>query len=164
MRTESEVHKRYRALRYELRRDLLRESLAVEPCNCTHNLLEITENEAGKDISVRYCMLGAEDIQNWPGNLCDTTENARSCPFFDPRHTRESVLEGLENTLQSDEGVEVYPELVTLQWVLEASEPILPWYERLVEWLRGPTVPEDEGPPLLESELELESELKASVT
>lgn len=159
MRQETEIHRRYRRVRYELRAEMLRERLRKAPCNCQYNYKEPEEREGvlSEGAGARFCMLGAQDIQNWPGNLCDTVENARTCPFYKAKHTRDEVLEHFESLIQDEEWLEEHaPDLATLTWVLETSEP--PWYMRILDWLRGEPEQPDEFQALLTSENEGDEE------
>jgi len=163
MRQETEIHRRYRRVRYELRAEMLREHLRKAPCNCQYNYKEPEEREGvlSAGAGARFCMLGAQDIQNWPGNLCDTVENARACPFYKAKHTRDEVLERFEAFIQDESWLEENaPDLATLTWVLEASEP--PWYMRILDWLRGEQLPNqpDEFQALLTTEDEEEAPRK----
>jgi hypothetical protein len=176
MRESAEIRRRHRALKYDLRKRLLIQHLKQAPCNCVYNYAEPVERSEPLDGGassgpVRLCMLGAEDRQNWPGNVCDTVENARSCPFYEPRHEREDVLARLAEGMSDPEWIaEQDPELATLHWVLGEPEPQQPWYVRLVDWLSGTqpserlALPEPESGPESEPEPESESDGQGDMT
>lgn len=126
MQDVESVRERYRERLSKIRRDFFRERLAEQPSNCVHN------HKHKED--VRLCMLGASDIKNWPGNMCNTVENAKSCPFYSPVHAREDVVNEFESVLSDPNALrELDLELYVLKWVLEDSTPST-WFQRL--WSR----------------------------
>lgn len=89
---------------------------------------------------MRVCTYGCEDPSTWSGDLCYTAERAASCGWFKPaKPVREAELE-FDRLLEDDEYVrDRYPDVATLQWVLEdrvhkhrpgLMERILRWFFR----------------------------------
>jgi hypothetical protein len=84
-------------------------------------------------------MLGAEDPENWPGNICDTDENAQTCPFFDNQHDKATLKKEFDGQLQDPEILFTeYRDVAMLQWTLgEAPEEVttnLSWWQRIKLW------------------------------
>lgn len=117
------------------------------PCNCTYNhqqpidLRKKIRNQpnpnyntiAESNAKVGLCMYGAEDIQNWPGNICDEPSDAKGCPMYTSIHTKESVLRALHQDLEDRDWLRVHmPTLEILLWALEEETPQLPWWRRLL--------------------------------
>ena len=154
MRNESEVRKRYKSRKYQLRQSFLKEKLSKEPCNCVHNYaqpLDRLEPLRGAEGELRLCMLGAEDMHNWAGNICNTVQNARTCPFYTATHTRQTAMDEFTQLLADAEWLqERDPELYVLEWALGDDVQGLPWYTRILDWLQGERVAP--LPPLLTSD------------
>lgn len=106
MKSEEEIQDRLVDLKYERFLDEYRDRLSCRPKNCVHNY---RHEEDGEEIGL--CMLGAEDPQNWPGNVCDDVETAKMCPFFEQRHDEEDLKEEFESGLDDD--------IQALEWVLD---------------------------------------------
>ena len=125
MRDEEDVRKRLGAARYRY----LRKYLRPRPCNCVHN----HRHETG-DGYVQLCMLGSDDPENWPGNICDTVENARTCPFYRNRHNKAELKAKFDLSLQDPDILNnEYRDIAVLQWVLEdePKETSLSLWERV---------------------------------
>lgn len=150
MRPEKEIKARYRDDLYAMRSKRLTERLSRAPCNCVHNYLEPEERSLGIGEGIRLCLIGAEDIQNWQGAICDTVENAKTCPFYEAKSNRSEVLEEFHrDTEDPDWLAENAPNLQVLIWVLEQQElykegtqdavvgPLkrVPWYMKIARWL-----------------------------
>jgi hypothetical protein len=130
MKAHDEVRRKYLARRRSLSKEFISHELQELPCKCVHNHLHTDGS--------RLCMLGSEDLINWPGNLCQDEETSRACPFFKHRQTESEVLGEFEALLEDKERLKDYdPELAALTWVLEPSRPA--WYTRLVDWLLSKT-------------------------
>ena len=85
--------------------------------------------------SIGLCMLGSEDPYNWDGTICDDPIDAQRCPTFEPRLTKERILEEFTAQLKDYDWVEAnHPALYSLLWVLEdiPANYHLPWWKRIL--------------------------------
>ena len=116
------------------------------PCNCTFNhqqpidLRKKVRNEPNPNYNtisegnrtIGLCMYGSDDIQNWPGNICDEPSDAKGCPMYNSIHTKESVLRAFNRDLEDQEWVKAQmPALDPLLWVLDGTVT-LPWWKRIL--------------------------------
>lgn len=130
MRDESEVRKKLGEARYRY----LRPYLQPRPCNCVHN--EEHEEQGG---AVQLCMLGSNDPENWPGNICDTVENAKTCPFYKSRYDKAQLKEEFDRLLQDPDILyNRYRDIAMLLWTLEddieEAETSLTWWQKIKLW------------------------------
>jgi hypothetical protein len=90
--------------------------------------------------TVGLCMLGSEQPEEWPGLVCDEPIDAKKCPYFTPKASREEVLKEVTTQVQDGAWVEKnLPEAHALMWALEdITLPKLPWWGRFLTWLRRP--------------------------
>lgn len=151
MRTRFEVESRLQGLLCEeLDRRLHSISLRL-PHNCTHNHRQpldhrpFVDGEAnpsfnrvtqGRKLPVAQtlglCMLGSEDVEHWPGSICEDPIDAQRCPYFNPRHTRQQAYEDLLSDLQKGD---LPGEIQALAWVV-GQPPKLPWWKKLWAMIR----------------------------
>lgn len=122
MRSETVIRDKLKDLRFKTRLRFLKENLSVRPCNCVHNHV---------DRDIQLCMLGADDPENWPGNICDTDEIATSCPFFKCKNDPDSLKAKFRTTIEPD-----HSEIQLLMWALELEsyEDDYTWWQRLKTW------------------------------
>tara|TARA_B100000745_G_scaffold300393_1_gene254184 strand:+ start:1828 stop:2082 length:255 start_codon:yes stop_codon:yes gene_type:complete len=79
-------------------------------------------------------MLGVER-DDWDVDICDTTEQAKSCPAYLPLHTRESVIEEYESELRDpDTLIRKHRDIYILGWVLGLVDVKLTWWQRFKLW------------------------------
>ncbi len=86
---------------------------------------------------IGLCMLGAENPDEWPGNICEDAIDAQRCPDFTPIQSKPELLEELLGQLKDDVWVEVnLPAVHSLLWVLDdtIANYHLPWWKQL--WFR----------------------------
>lgn len=77
-------------------------------------------------------MLGADDPENWPGNVCDTVKNAETCPFFKSIQDKEQIQDEFRRELQDEDVLfRKYRDIAMLTWVLEEKSPDLSWWQKL---------------------------------
>ena len=149
MRTEVEVQDRIRYLltqEFNRRVETASERL---PHLCRHNYrhaLDVRKDIAGEAnehynrVSARklpvigLCMYGAEDPQTWPGNVCEEPIDAKRCPVFAVRASKEALQEEFNQQLRDLDWVSKdMPEVYGLLWALgSATMPRLPWWKRLL--------------------------------
>jgi hypothetical protein len=70
--------------------------------------------------SIRLCSYGSDKSSSWNGDICDTVDKAKSCPYFQPRVTLDQSIEEFQNLIHSDNYVsDNFKDVAALQWVLE---------------------------------------------
>jgi len=84
-------------------------------------------------------MLGADDPENWPGNICDTVENAKTCPFFQTDFNKEDLKAEFKALLEDPDVLyEDYRDIAMLEWALEDTvAPDLAWWQKFKLWVMG---------------------------
>jgi len=130
MKDESEVRKKLGEARYRY----LRRYLQPRPCNCVHNHRHETAEG-----SAQLCMLGSDDPENWPGNICDTVENVRTCPFYKNRYDKSQLKEDFDELLQDPDVLyNEYRDIAMLLWTLEEDSEVatttLTWWQKIKLW------------------------------
>jgi len=87
------------------------------------------------------CMYGAEDAEQWPGDICEDEIDAKRCPWFEPIQTKEELLTEFVGQLQTEGWVEDnLPDVAQLLWALEAGGGtevgllVIPWWKRVWYW------------------------------
>ncbi len=148
MRTEADVQDR---IRYLLTKELDRrvaEAHVRLPHKCRFNhrqSLDVRKTVGGEPNEnynriagdhlpvIGLCMLGAEDVTQWNGTICEDPIDAQRCPYFDPTDTKEAVLESFNQQLRDLAWVEAnLPEVHGLLWALGSeSQPSLPWWKAI---------------------------------
>jgi hypothetical protein len=67
-------------------------------------------------------MLGAENPEEWPGNVCDDVSTAKSRPFFEVRHQEDELREEFEEEIQDVSVLASdYKDIAALRWVLNGE-------------------------------------------
>jgi hypothetical protein len=155
MRTLDEINDRIRGLLFE---ELQRRVAYAEkrlPCRCVYNKqnpLDSRHYHEGEDNSnhnrittepwvattrtIGLCMYGAENPEEWPGNLCEDAIDAQRCPLFKPRQSKEEIWEEFANQLHDCDWIQAnMPRVYELLWVSDAvtifHDPWHPWWVRL---------------------------------
>lgn len=142
MKDEAEVRLRVRELvTAELKRRL-DESNERLPHRCTHNYRHVLDtrkvlvgepNEKYNRIgdvrhlplsqSMGLCMLGAEDPEQWKGDLCDEPIDAQRCPYFNPLKDDQKITAEFATHLKDPAWVETnLPAVSALIWVAGTDE------------------------------------------
>lgn len=130
MRSEDEVQRRFAALKVRYLKRTLRKKMRRRPSNCHFNR-EHTIKKDGEEITVRLCVLGVERPE-WEVDICDTAEQAMSCPAFLFKQDREAVEEEFEETFSQPEYLrDNHKDLFALSWVLEETEVPYSLFQRL---------------------------------
>lgn len=137
MRDEKHVRKKLLELKQKHLRRKLHKHLQPLPENCKHNQTHVgTNKEEDGQEEVGLCMLGHENIEEWPGNICEAPEKAEKCPFFNPKRSKEELIEEFKEEMKDPEVLAYeYPDIAALQWVLE-NEVGLQWSDRWVNRLK----------------------------
>jgi len=69
--------------------------------------------------TIGLCMLGSENPEEWPGNVCEEPIDAQRWPYFNFKMSRLEVYERFVMDLENPEWVEAsLPEVCQLLWVL----------------------------------------------
>jgi hypothetical protein len=152
MKTQSDIEDRIRFLLCEELSRRVREAETRLPHLCVYNhrqpldtrkAVEDLPNETYNRISQRdgeavrqtmgLCMLGAENPEQWPGNICEDPIDAQRCPYFTPLASKASIYESFQTQVRDVDWVAVnMPELYGLLWALDASTAYrIPWWKRL---------------------------------
>jgi hypothetical protein len=152
MRAQGDIEDRIRFLLTEELSRRVREAESQLPHLCVHNhrqpldsrkTVEDAPNETYNRTSDRnglpvvqtigLCMVGADNPEEWPGNICEDPIDAQRCPMFRSITTKTAVYETFKTNLEDIDWVRHnMPELWGLLWVLDAStSPALPWWKRL---------------------------------
>lgn len=163
MKSTAEVEERLRTIVVaELRKRLTRETL---PHLCVHNRRQPldhrrtiygepngsynristgVENGVALPVlqTIGLCMLGSEDPESWPGNMCDEPLDAQRCPYFTYKQSRADVYAEFIANLKDPEWVEAYlPAAHALLWVMSAPPlrvtPEISRLHRLWRWVWG---------------------------
>lgn len=159
MKTVDEIRDRIRYLLvYELDRRIEEASQRL-PHRCKHNRLHHLDarKQVDGEANFRYnlidakgpqtmglCMYGAEDPEQWPGDICEDEIDAKRCgDWFEPIQTKDELLAEFIEQLQEPGWVEDnMMDVAQLLWVLDlegdtdeqARILVLPWWKRL--WYR----------------------------
>lgn len=87
---------------------------------------------------IGLCMLGSENPEEWPGNICEDPIDAERCPYFDPSQTKDGLLAEFTTQLGDLDWIqENLPDVYALLWVLDDDSPRnynLPWWKRVAFW------------------------------
>lgn len=156
MRSAAEIEDRIRFLLCAELDRRVEESTRRKPRLCTHNhrqpldtrptvdgdtndTFNRTTDRRGLPVvqTIGLCMLGANDLENWPGTICEDDIDARRCPYFDPIRKKTDLWQELAVQITDPAWLCAnMPEVSALYWVLDAetARVRLPWWKRL--WFR----------------------------
>lgn len=128
MKDTSEIKEKIRQLKFEHLQRRIEKERTPAPENCVHNYKHETE-----DGSVRLCMLGTDNPNEWGGRVCDSKQTAQECPFFEPRKSKEEVIEEFNEDIMDPEIVNnEYRDISALRWALEGDyNEDARWWEKL---------------------------------
>lgn len=125
-RSEDEIRKKLKDVRFKYLTAEYKKALKVTPSNCVHNYRHKTLDESGKNVTVGLCTLGMENPEEWNGKICDDDSTAQECPFFLSCVSKQSVKEDFDIKLQDETEVATsYKDVAALQWVL--GEKVYSW-------------------------------------
>ncbi len=171
MKSEKQIRGMVRELLTEALRKRYEETRKRLPHRCTHNLRHPLDYErlvdgatndnynriGSKSLpmakTIGLCMLGASNVEEWPGNICEDPIDAQRCPYFTPSMNEEQVLTEFQAQLQDPTWLqENLPAVSTFMWVLEQQSSFkLPWWSKLWRRIRRPKLePVVRTPPILE--------------
>lgn len=141
MKSQQELQDRIRELVKESLKQRLEEAHVRLPHLCTHNHRHVLDSrktvlgEANEQYNrigdarhlplaqtMGLCMLGAEDPEQWKGDICDDPIDAQRCPYFSPRESPQIITEEFTEGLKDRAWVEKnLPVVAALLWVAEES-------------------------------------------
>lgn len=135
MRKEAEIRKKMRQVKHRYLVREYKDKLARKSTNCIYYYEHgETDPETGRAVTVGLCLYGAQNPEEWPGDLCG---GAKGCPYFETEETKEEIKQRFEESLENEVTVaQHYKDIAALQWVL--GEKVyswdLVWYQRLYLW------------------------------
>ncbi len=99
------------------------------------NFNRITEQEGEPVVqTIGLCMYGAENPEDWRGDICEDPIDAQRCPYFQPSLYKERIWRDFHAMLQDHDRLRAeMPEVYGLLWALDGytSQLRLPWWKRL---------------------------------
>lgn len=154
MKTSDEIRQRIRGLLVqELDR---RVALAHErlPQLCKHNIRHTLDTRKEADgepnefynrvTSARHlpvtqslglCGLNADNPEEWGGTICEDPIDAKRCPLFVPKRSKDALLTEFQEQLATQGWLEEHmPEVAALLWALDDTETTfvkVPWWKAL---------------------------------
>jgi hypothetical protein len=156
LRDESEITDRVQQLLAKEMQRRLSDAAERLPVRCVHNYrhsldqrkqVEGQPNENYNRITdhrslpvlqtIGLCMLGSEDVTEWPGTICEEPLDAKRCPYFTPKQNPEVLYRAFLDQLKNGDWIrDNLPAAHALLWVLLKEErvPKVPWYRRLWSW------------------------------
>ena len=151
MKTTSQVTDRVRFLLVGELNRRVEEAQKRLPHRCAHNhrqLLDIRKRVEGvanakynqiinpDQTTIGLCMLGADNVEEWKGNICEDPIDAQRCPYFLPERGKLALWAEFQKQVEDVEWLRTkMPEVYGLLWALEAPHPgLIPWWKKL--WFR----------------------------
>jgi hypothetical protein len=141
MRSEDDIRQKYKQLLGRNLEKALQRKLGRKPHNCVHNHVQSTLVNKENKIEVEHtglCMLNKENPALWEGRICETSADARFCPYFTQKHSKQVVYEEFMDRVRDPEVLQhEYRDLYTLHWVLgdEVPDSKLSLVDRIKFWL-----------------------------
>lgn len=137
MKTEKQIRKRLRQLKYRAFQKKAQAELKVVPPNCTFNQATSTKFPDGRPF--RVCGL-ALDQEPHEFLGCNEPGDAVKCMTFVHRADRGIVKESIEQTMSDpDVGPREYPVVTMLMWVLDEKTAVIEEptrWEQFWSWVR----------------------------
>lgn len=136
MKSQTEVRKKLKDVKYSYLTKELKRSLKVCPQNCVYNYRHVELNDEGEEVEIGLCTYGADG--DWNGNICDDEETALACPVKKLLHTKEDVKRNFEKSLEDEVIVaHQYKDIAALQWVI--GDKVYAWdltfIQKLILWV-----------------------------
>lgn len=108
--------------------------------NPTYNRIAVGRDDEGKGLPVMQtlglCMYGAENPDDWRGDICEDPVDAQRCSVYNPIVSKKVLYDAFVKGVQSEEWLQKnYPEILGLVWVLGQGVVV------------GEEPPEEEPPP-----------------
>jgi hypothetical protein len=103
--------------------------------NDAYNRIAVVGSNVPVSETIGLCMLGASDIEQWKGAVCEDDMDAMRCPYFSPTKTKGDIWDDFCRDI-SDAGwvSQNMPAIRELLWVVGDHPLGLPWWKDL--WYR----------------------------
>lgn len=142
LRSPGQIRHKLKQVIYRHMQKELREAFKQVPEGCGYNGSQSLKNLG----VVQLCLYLNEDGKPRK-SLCDSrmwngVEQARSCPLWTPKRTKETIKAEFRTLIASGDRGEIaarFPDVAALMWVLEGADLEVPWDELDPE-LPGETV------------------------
>lgn len=120
MKDEKEIREKLKEVKHHYFVREYKDKMSCRPKSCIHNY---RHEEDGAEVGL--CMLGAENPEEWPGNVCDDIETAQKCPFFEQKHDPEDLEKEFFEKLENGKILaEEYKDIAALKWTLEGDSEV----------------------------------------
>jgi len=145
MKSEDEVRQKYAQLLGRNLEKNFQKRLGRKPHNCVHNHVQSSLANINNKIEVQHtglCMLNSDQPDAWEGRICETSADARFCPFFTAKETKQEVYDDFMSKVTDPEFIQhELRDLYILQWVLGEQEvpPKLSLIDRIKFWVKNYT-------------------------
>jgi len=134
MKTEKEIKRKIKDLRFRRLQKLYKKRLTQKPENCVYNFRQTL----GDNSTIGLCLYDEEKgINNceWQGTICEHNEDAQNCPYYRCNTTKKQIAIQLNDDLAEEETCKIkYKEIYYLKWVLESKAKI-PFFKKLFRTL-----------------------------
>jgi hypothetical protein len=135
MKDEELVRRKLSEIEYQYFLREYRHYFEVLPQNCVHNhkhtpeIVEQDETDLSPTVKegddIRLCMLGSDNPEEWPGNICQDPLTAKRCPFFENKHNHQDALREYKERIADPKVLaHEYKDIAALKWTLESDPPV----------------------------------------
>lgn len=156
IRSQEEIEDRIRFLLTEELDRRVAEAMKRLPERCKHNHRQpldsrkkvegdqnpgfnrITSQSLPVQQTIGLCMYGAENVESWPGNICEDPVDAHRCgDWFEAEQSKEALLIEFHDQVRDPEWIKTeLSEVSGLVWALGKHTAIkLPWWKELWFWV-----------------------------
>lgn len=138
MKSQSEIQRRLKKLRFRYAKKHIDSTQKRTHVNCTYNYSQKPFNQTRNTVEIElaprqvstvvfiqeekdayYCMYGAQNPKTWPGIICDRNQIAETCKWFFPKISAEEAEDQFNKLMEDDEYVyDKYADIAALQWVV----------------------------------------------
>jgi len=127
MKNTRAVYQKLREVKYGRLLKLYKTFIKRTPDNCKYNYPYKFFSQ-GEEKEIRLCLLHQDKLDLKSGifphlvDICDKLEHCRNCNAFLIKYTKDDVKKIFEDQLKK----KTYPDICSLEWVLEQSYPDIP--------------------------------------
>jgi hypothetical protein len=140
MKSSGQIRRRIEKLRFSYFKKYVKENTDKLPHNCSHNFLLRSDSRSLKsrfintpiipakqvtlliyqeENEIRVCSYG-KGSKEWNGVICDSVDKSKSCPYFSNIRSKSDIELDFSEKMNDDNYVRNnYPDIASLQWVLE---------------------------------------------
>ena len=141
MRKEEEIRQKYKQLLGRNLEKTLQKKLSRKPHNCVHNHVQSSLVNKDNRIEVEHtglCMLNSDNPSTWEGRICETSADARFCPYFTQKHNKQKVYEEFMESIKDPEILQhEHRDLYILQWVIGEELTELSLLDKIKFWIKN---------------------------